>query len=103
MKQPHAEVVEKVVIVQQPPPCRGGGCRPKTEYIVDEPCRGGGCRPRPEYIVEERPCKGNKCNRPKLEYEEICVSYRCRTCRQDCGGNDRCLKDCYVVERCRLV
>lgn len=33
--------------------------------------------------------------------DRSCTSDRCKTCRNQCNGNDRCQSDCIGVEKCR--
>lgn len=77
-------VVEKVIVVEQPPPCS----TPQCGVVIEEP-------PPP------RPCKSRKC-RPKPVYVELCRTQQCNSCRNECYGNDACQNNCVYVEKCRF-
>lgn len=54
------------------------------------------------YVVQPNPpCSGNAC-RPK-EPEYFCKTDHCRSCRNECNGNDKCHNECFIIDRCRYL
>lgn len=83
-KQPQPEVVERLVVVEQPQPCKAPQCQPKPppDYVDERPCRSKKCKPKPVY--DDGPCRSN----------------RCQTCRNECNGDERCHSECIIVDKC---